>query len=89
VCVRVLQTAAVNGGGGGSRILPAAHMRDLVLRLLQQNMTLADKLKKSLQRRRALELSLEVEVCFCICMYVCIYECLCEIYICRHIYIKM
>ena len=46
----------------GNRILPAAHMRDLVLRLLQQNMMMTDKLKKSIQRRRALELALEVEV---------------------------
>ena len=69
-------------------MVQAAHVRDLVLRLLQQNMALADKLKKrfdhalthrhkhththkhtrthaqthSLQRRRALELALEVEV---------------------------
>jgi hypothetical protein len=54
--------AALHSGGAGGRMLPAAHMRDVVLKLLQQNMTLADKLKKSLQRRRALELALEVEV---------------------------
>ena len=53
--------AALQSGGTGGRMLPAAHMRDVIFKLLQQNMSLADKLKKSLQRKRALELALEVE----------------------------
>jgi hypothetical protein len=45
-----------------SNRLQDAHLRDLAFRLLQQNMLLTDKLKKSDQRRRALEMALQVEV---------------------------
>ncbi|EKX40228.1 hypothetical protein GUITHDRAFT_154194 [Guillardia theta CCMP2712] len=44
------------GEGGGS-----SHSRDLCIRLIQINMDITEKLKKSVKRRKALELALEVE----------------------------
>jgi hypothetical protein len=55
-------TAAELLRGAPSQMLNPNLPADLVFRLLQQNMLLTDKLKKSAQRRRALEMALQVEV---------------------------